>query len=157
MTGELKPCPFCAVEVSEYPNDERHARLIVHPVGNGHCPCAGKVFVRSAWNTRAPVTDNVREALEGISPAVAAVMGVMGGFMSYPASMVATDASEESGVEITEKQALKIMRALHAFGLADFGRLYNEDEPLIAGSGYWLNKQGISFRAALSSMEKDRG
>lgn len=49
---ELKPCPFCGCEVVDHPNDERHAPLILHPVNNGYCPVAGRVFVREHWNHR---------------------------------------------------------------------------------------------------------
>lgn len=48
--------------------------------------------------------------------------------------------ADDTGVPI--KRVREIVRAFHEHGLAEFGHLQYEDEPVIAGSGYWLTAQG---------------
>lgn len=92
------------------------------------------------------------EALRGAFPADArAVMGVMSDEMAYPAAYLAADASEESGLSITPARVSAIRKALHTFGLAAFGSLFDDDSAYVKGRGYWLTKEGVNARAALAT------
>jgi len=60
---ELRPCPFCGVDIEEAcPMDDGTA-VCYHRHTEGGCILDGMWFPQDKWNTRTTPTDGLREAL----------------------------------------------------------------------------------------------
>lgn len=152
----LKPCPFC------------NAPAIWRPIVEGLCDVPFGVIVEHSeecfmrgrlrdfdalpdcWNAR-PADDVVEELVKAWAPMAFAVMEQMSDELAYPAASISADVQADGGIEITEKQALDIMRAFRTLGIADFGPLYDQDSDRVMGRGYWLSGKGYKLRAALAN------
>jgi hypothetical protein len=74
------------------------------------------------------------------------VLDSMSNDVGYSFGRIADDAY------LPESEVRRIIRAFRAGGWANYGVLYNEDEPFMCGSGYWLNRDGYKAQQTMRSL-----
>lgn len=83
-------------------------------------------------------------AVEGAAWALLAderrILAEMSDFYGYPARRLADDTG------LTTGRVKRAQGSLVRQGLADFGPLFDEDDGMLRGRGYWLNQHGYAVQ-----------